>query len=69
MFFITSVAFFLFDATTIDEYGISFYALISILNATINILTMARKMPNILTIIGKIGKYEELIDGKELLAF
>lgn len=57
--FFTSVAFFLSDGTTVDEHGMSFYVSITTLSVIINILVMARKMANILTIF---GKYEELIE-------
>lgn len=54
--FVSSSAFFFFDAKTIDEYGMSFYVSITYLSFTINIMTFAWQMTNITT---QIEKYEE----------
>lgn len=58
-FFISSIGFFLFEAETADEYGLSFYVSISMLRIIIDILNIGLKMEKISTLI---GKYEEFID-------
>lgn len=58
-FIISSVAFFLFEAQTADEYGTSFYMSISVLGSAINISNIAWEIDKILTLI---GKYEKFID-------
>lgn len=60
--FISSVAFFLFKAQTADEYSVSFFVSITTFFATMNFLTIARKMANILMLI---GKYEAFIENSE----
>lgn len=57
--FISTTAFFLFEAQTADEHGISFYISITILVTTVNISTVAWKMDEILMLI---RNYEEFID-------
>lgn len=57
--FILSAAFFLFEAQTADENGLSFYMSISVLASTINVLNVVWKIDKILTLI---DRYEEFID-------
>lgn len=57
--FLSSLAFFLFEARTTDEYGISFFMSITILSVTINILTVAWKIDKILKLIAKNEEFLE----------
>lgn len=56
---ISSVAFFLVEAQTVDEYGVSFYVSLAVLVSTINISNTAWKVDKITT---AFDKYEEFID-------
>lgn len=57
--FISTTAFFLFEARTVDEYGMSFYISITIFSVSINITTIAWKMDEIFVLL---RNYEEFID-------
>lgn len=57
--FISTTAYFLFQAQTADEYEISFYISITIFITMINISTIAWKIRKFLTII---ERYEDFID-------
>lgn len=57
--FISTTAYFLFQAQTADEYEISFYISITIFITVINISTIAWKIRKFLTII---ERYEDFID-------
>lgn len=57
--FISSAAFFLFKAKSVEEYGISFYVSITTLVLSICILNIACKVDKIPMLI---GNYEELIE-------
>lgn len=49
--FISSTAFFLFEAQTADDYGISFYVSLTTLCVVINFVTVVWKKDRILTLI------------------
>lgn len=57
--FISSSAFFLFEAQTADEYGISFFVSLTILSMMANILSVAWNIDKILMLIGKYEKFLE----------
>lgn len=61
--FISSTAFSLFKAQTVDDYSLSFFISITTFFATINFVVIAWEMANILRLI---GKYEEFIGKSEL---
>lgn len=57
--FISSVAFILIQAQTVDEYGVSFYMTLAVLVSTINISNTAWKVDQMSTLL---DKYEEFVD-------
>lgn len=61
--FITSFAFFLWEAETIDDYGTSFYGSITQLCSVHNFLTIVWKMPLILELF---RKFETFIESSKL---
>lgn len=62
--FISTTAFFLFEARTVDEYGMSFYISITIFSVSINITTIAWKMDEIFVLLRNYG---EFIDKSQFL--
>lgn len=65
-FFITTTAFFLFEAQTINEYGMSFYISITILAVAINTTTIAWQIDQISRLM---RNYEEFIDKSQFGVF
>lgn len=59
LMFITSFAFFLWEAETVDDYGTSFYGSMTQLSQTHNILMIIWQMPTILELF---RKFENLIE-------
>lgn len=57
--FISTTAFFLFEARTAVEYGMSFYISITIVVSMVNISTIGWKMEEVLALI---RNYEEFIE-------
>lgn len=60
--FITSFAFFLWEAETVDDYGTSFYGAVSQLCLTHNFLQVVWKMPDILKLL---RNFENFIDSSK----
>lgn len=60
LLFITSFAFFLFEAETVDDYGTSFYTSVSQCTQTSNIFIMIWRMPIIVELLKKFERLTEL---------
>lgn len=60
LLFISLFAFFLFKATTIIDYGNSFYGFVSELNTLMDYLLIVWRMPIILHLIGNCEKFIEM---------
>lgn len=59
MSFLTTVAYLLFEATGMTEYGVAFFVSISILLAIIKYLIICWQMQNILSYIGNCEQFIE----------
>lgn len=62
--FITSVAFFLWEAETLDEYGTSFYSSVTQLSTAFYFIVVVWRMP---TILNLLKNFDEFIESSELI--
>lgn len=60
LMFISTFSFFLFNASTVADYGSSFFGSVSYLNTIVDFITNIWQIPNILLLIAVFEKYIEM---------